>query len=85
MMCSVVPCCKGLLHVVQRCYTWNRVVEFCAAVFYVVLFLHVMQCCYMLPRIITCCAVLLDATKSYYILSSVVACYLVLLYAVHCF
>ena len=39
----------------------------------------------MLPRVITCCAVLLDVTKSYYIFSSVVACYLELLYAAQCF
>ena len=42
--------------------------------------LHDVQCCYMLPRVITCCNVV-DVTKSYYMLSSVVACYLELLHA----
>ena len=36
----------------------------------------------MLPRVITSCAVLLDVTKSYYMLCSVVTCYLELLHAV---
>ena len=31
----------------------------------------------MLPIVITCCAVLLDVTKSYYMLCNVVACYIV--------
>ena len=85
MMCSVVPCGQGLLHVVQCCYTWHCVVEFCAAVLYVVMFFfHVVQCCYMLPRIITCCAMLLDVTKSNYMLSSVAACNLELLHAMQC-
>ena len=38
----------------------------------------------MLPRVITCCAVLLDVTKSYYMLPSVVACNLELLHAMRC-
>ena len=38
----------------------------------------------MLPRVITCCAVLLDVTKSYYMLPSVVACNLELLHDVQC-
>ena len=36
----------------------------------------------MLPRVITSCAVLLDVTKSYYMLCTVVTCYLELLHAV---
>ena len=36
----------------------------------------------MLPRVITSCAVLLDVTKSYYMLCSVVTFYLELLHAV---
>ena len=47
--------------------------------------LHVVPCCYLLSRAITCCAVLLDVTKGYSMLSSVVAFYLELLYAVLCF
>ena len=85
MMCSVVPCWQGLLHVVQCCYTWHCVVEFCTAVLYVVM-CSCMLCSvvHMLPRVIICCAVLFDLTKSYYILSSVVACNLELLHAMRC-
>ena len=79
MLCSVVPCYQGLLHVVQCCYTWNRVVEFCAAVFYVVMCSCMLQCCYMLPRVITSCAVLLDVTN---VITSVVRCYQELLHIV---
>ena len=87
MICSVVTSCQELLHVVQCCYTWNCVVEFRAAVFYVVMcscmlcsvvtcyqeLLHVVQCCYMLL-----------VTKSYYMRCSVVRCYQELLHVVQC-
>ena len=67
MMCSVVRCYQQLLHAVQCCYMLHCVVEFCAAVLYVVMcswmlccvvtccqvLLHAVQCCYMLPRVIT--------------------------------
>ena len=46
------------------------------------MFLHAVQCCYILPRVITSCAVLFDVTKSYYMMCSVVTCYLGLLHAV---
>ena len=89
MLCSVDTCyqelLQELLHAVQCCYMLHCVVEFCAAVLYVViLFLHVVQCCYMLPSVITCCAVLLVVTESYYIMCSVVTCYQELLHAVQC-
>ena len=45
------------------------------------MFLHVVQCCYILPRVITSCAVLLDVSKSFYMLCIVVTCYLELLHA----
>ena len=57
MMCSVVPCGIGLLHVVQCCYTWHCVVEFCAALLYVVMFF------FMLCSVVTCYQELLHAVQ----------------------
>ena len=70
ILCSVVTCylellhavqccsmCQGLLHVVQSCYTWHCVVEFCAAVLYVVMF----SC--MLCSVVTCYQELLHAVQ----------------------
>ena len=68
MLSSAVTCYQELLHAVQCCYMLHCVVEFCAAVFYVVMcsfmlcsvvtycqeLLHAVQCCYMLRRVITC-------------------------------
>ena len=71
MMCSVVPCCKGLLHVVQCCYTWNRAVKF-------------VQECSMLCCVLACCAVLLHVTNSYYMMCSVVRYYQELLHVAQC-
>ena len=51
------PCCKGLLLVVQCCYTCHCVVEFCAAVLYVV-----MSSC-MLCNVVTCYQELLHAVQ----------------------
>ena len=60
------------LHDVQCCYMLHCVVEFCAAVLYVVtVFFHVL-------------AVLLHVAKCYYMLCSVVTCYQELLHAVQC-
>ena len=56
------------LHAVQCCYMLHCVVEFCAAVLYVVLYccmlctvvicylelLHAVQCCYMLHSVVEC-------------------------------
>ena len=76
MLCSVDTCYQELLHAVQCCYMSHCVVEFCAAVLYVVMYsgmlctvvtcylelLHAVQCCYVLSRVITCCAVLLHVS-----------------------
>ena len=72
MLCNVVTRGIVLLNFVQQCYMLPM------------FFFHVVQCCYMLPRIITCCAMLLDVTKSNYMLSSVAACNLELLHAMQC-
>ena len=58
MLCSVVTCCLELLRGVQCCNMLHCVVEFCAAVLYVVMYssmlcsvvtcyqeLHDVQCC----------------------------------------
>ena len=59
MLCSVVRCYRELLHAVQYCYMLHCVVEFCAAMLYVVMWsctlcsvvtryqelLHAVQCC----------------------------------------
>ena len=57
MLCSVVTCYQELLHVVQCCYTWHCVVEFCAAVLYVVM------CSCMLCSVVTCYQELLHAVQ----------------------
>ena len=48
MLCSVVACYLQLLHAVQCCYTLHCVVEFYAAVLYVVM------CSCMLCSVVTC-------------------------------
>ena len=72
MLCNVVTRGIVLLNFVQQCSMLCCVVSY-QELLHVVL--HVMQYCYMLPRIITCCAVLCYQD---YMLSSVVACYLVI-------
>ena len=52
MLCNVVTCYQGLLHDAQCCYMLHCVVEFCAAVLYVVM------CFCMLCSLGTCYIVL---------------------------
>ena len=75
MVCSVVTCSIVLLkfvrnvicfdvflHVVQCCYMLHCVVEFCAAVLYVVM------CSCMLCSVVTCYIVLLNFVQQCYML-----------------
>ena len=62
MLCSVVTCYLGLLHAVQYCYMSHCVVEFCAAMLYVVM------CSCLLCGIFTCCIVLLNFVQQCYML-----------------
>ena len=61
-MCSVVTNYFELLHAVQCCYMLHCVVEFCAAVLYVVL------CFSMLCSVATCYIVLLNFVQRCYML-----------------
>ena len=54
MLCSIVTCYLELLHAVQYCYMLYWVVEFCAAMLYVVM------CACMLCSVVTCYIVLLN-------------------------
>ena len=62
MVYSVVTCYQELLHAVQCCYMLHCVVEFCAAVLYVVM------CSCMLCSVVTCCIVLLNFVQQCYML-----------------
>ena len=62
MLCSVVPCYLELLHAVQYCYMSHCVVEFFAAMSYVVM------CSCLLCSIFTCCIVLLNFVQQCYML-----------------
>ena len=62
MLCSVVTCYLELLHAVQYCYISHCVVEFCAAMLYVVM------CSCLLCSIFTCCIVLLNFVQQCYML-----------------
>ena len=62
MLCSVVTCYLELLHAVQYCYMLHCVVEFCAAMLYVVM------CSSLLCSIFTCCIVLLNFVQQCYML-----------------
>ena len=57
MLCSVVTCYQGLLHDAQYCYMLHCVVEFCAAVLYVVM------CSCMLCSVVTWYQELLHAVR----------------------
>ena len=88
MLCSVVTCYIALLNV--QCVTCCEVLlHACAVLLHVALlllnFVQSVICCdvFLHVVVVTCvyymCAVLLDVTKSYYMLCSVVTCYIVLL------
>ena len=62
MLCSVVTYYLQLLRGVQFCYMLNCVVEFCAAMLYVVM------CSCMLCSVVTCYIVLLNFMQQCYIL-----------------
>ena len=62
MLCSVVTYYLQLLRGVQCCYMLNCVVEFCAAMLYVVM------CSCMLCSVVTCYIVLLNFVQQCYIL-----------------
>ena len=62
MLCSVVTCYQVLLHDEQCCYMLHCVVEFCAAMLYVVM------CSCMMCSVVTCCIVLLNFVKQRYML-----------------
>ena len=66
MLCIVVRCYRELLHGVQCCYTLHCVVEFYAAVLYVVM------CSCMLCSVVTCYQELLHAVKCCFTLHFVV-------------
>ena len=57
MLCNVVTCHLELLHAVQCCYMLHCVVEFCAAMLYVV------TCSCMLCSVVTCYQVSLHAVQ----------------------
>ena len=79
MLCSVDTCYQELLHAVQCCYMLHCVVEFCAAVLYVVMcfcmlctvvtcyleLLHAVQCCYMLHSVVEFCAAVLNVVMCF--------------------
>ena len=62
MVCSVVTCYLKLLRGVQCCYMLNCVVEFCAAMLYVVM------CSCMVCSVVTRCIVLLNFMQQCYML-----------------
>ena len=81
----------------QCCYMLHCVVEFCAAVLYVVTsscmlcsvvtccgLLHDVQCCYMLHFVVEFCATVLYVVMCSCMLCSVVTCYQESLHAVQC-
>ena len=62
MMCSVVRCYQELLHGVQCCYMLYCVVDFCAAMLYIVM------CSCMLCSVVTCYIVLFNFVQQCYML-----------------
>ena len=83
MVYSVVTCYQELLHAVQCCYMLHCVVEFCAAVLYVVCScMCVVACCAVMCSVVTCCQELLHAVQCCYMLHCV--CCDVFLHAVQC-
>ena len=62
MLCRVVTCYLELLGGVQCCYMMQCVVEFCAAMLYVVM------CSCMLCSVVTCYIVLFNFVQQWYML-----------------